>query len=629
MTKKRTKTALLSSVLALLLCVSMLLGTTYAWFTDSVSSMSNIITAGNLDADVYYGDPTQENSVQSVNTLFDAVELWEPGALAYENLTVANKGSLALKYRMTISFSDENYIVDGEYALSDILKVGLVKGGVAEGITREEAIASVTEWVPMVDFSMDGELLAETNDETLGIIIYWEPSSEDNSYNTSNGKATSDGEPLHISFGVTLVATQLANESDSFDESYDAEATYPIVTSGMKLLDEHLLLEAGPVKVRVPEGAPAGDYKLEINGLTTVEDENGITDIDTDISLSLNGVKVPDGMATYDVMIEIDHMSHVLSVHHKDEEITNYDYNVYTGVLSFETDSFSPFAVNYDIFGEEVVLDENYRIQRGFFDGVNPVELDKTLLGDDSEYIAVDYVKNGTKHYVVSERATTVILGDADDGGKGYTFENGNYPVKMINDSKLYAEISVLQSKEHSTVFILPGVYEEGTTINVYSDMDIVGLGDAEDIKIIKVKGSYSNRHLFNVNGAIARDEHIEVTIRNLYLDATAKNLNSAGKYYFTDNAAVQSIRLSKVKCYDLIINKPSGFAFYVNGKYDARGAYLYAENCTMTTNSVVDTASTYRFYYNDLTYGKGEYTNNTSYIKNQILEWDDWDWMN
>ena len=84
---------------------------------------------------------------------------------------------------------------------------------------------------------------------------------------------------------------------------------------------------------------------------------------------------------------------------------------------------------------------------------------------------------------------------------------------------------------------------------------------------------------------------------------------------------------MSKVKCYDLIIAKSSGFAFYVNGKYDARGAYMYAENCSMTTNSVVDTANDYRFYYNDLTYGKGEYTTNSDSIKNVVMEADDWEW--
>ena len=52
--KKTTKRALLFSVLSMVLCVSMLMGTTFAWFTDSVTSANNIIKSGNLDLEVEY-----------------------------------------------------------------------------------------------------------------------------------------------------------------------------------------------------------------------------------------------------------------------------------------------------------------------------------------------------------------------------------------------------------------------------------------------------------------------------------------------------------------------------------------------------------------------------------------------
>lgn len=632
MTKqKTTKRVLLSSVLSLVLCISMLIGTTFAWFTDSVTSVNNVIKAGNLDVDVYYGNVEEENSIEGVSTLFNSVARWEPGAVAYENLTVINKGTLALKYQMNVGFTNENYMVDGEYALSQILKVGFVEGGVEDGVSREEVLASVTEWKPMEDFTLNGELLAKTNDETIGMIIYWEPCGEDNNFNVSNGKATSDGkEYLHVDLGITLVATQLVSESDSFDKTYDENATYPAIDVATleEGATEPLSLTVGNVNVKVPEDAPAGDYKLEITSYSSSADENGHTVVDANINLVKDGVAVIPGAATYDVSLKLDMMSHKHKLFHKDTEITEFTYDVFTGDLTFETTTFSPFSVNYDIFGTEVVVNEvNKKILSGFFKGVNPATYDQSLLGDNSEYIAVDYVKDGVKFYVVSERATTVILGDNDDGGSGYTFENGDYNVTMINDGVLYSKISALQNNAHSTVYILPGVYEEATTINVYSSMDVIGLGDAEDIKIIKVKGSYSNRHLINCNGAVTRSEHIQVTVRNLYLDASAKNLNSTGKSYTMDNAAVQAIRLSKVKCYDLIIAKSSGYAFYVQGKYDTRGTYMYAENCTMTTNSVVDTQSTYRFYYDNLTYGKGTYSNNTNYIKNKAMDWNDWEW--
>lgn len=160
--------------------------------------------------------------------------------------------------------------------------------------------------------------------------------------------------------------------------------------------------------------------------------------------------------------------------------------------------------------------------------------------------------------------------------------------------------------------------------------MDIIGLGNKENIKVVKLASSSSNRHLFNCNGT--KSDHIEVTIRNMTLDATAKTTN--GK----DNAAVQSIRKSKVKCYDLDIIKGTGWdsvAFYVNGNNAVDGvkypAYMYVENCTLNTTAtfgIVTTSGTYKFYHTGLSYNNGTaYTNNSGSIKNVQMAADDWDW--
>ncbi len=52
MTKhKSPKRAWLMSVISMLMCCAMLIGTTFAWFTDTVTSGKNIIKAGNLDVE--------------------------------------------------------------------------------------------------------------------------------------------------------------------------------------------------------------------------------------------------------------------------------------------------------------------------------------------------------------------------------------------------------------------------------------------------------------------------------------------------------------------------------------------------------------------------------------------------
>ncbi len=69
-TKKSTKSALLSSVLATALCVAMLVGATFAWFTDGVTSGKNKIVAGNLDIDLV---DAEGNSLEGGNNWLESV----------------------------------------------------------------------------------------------------------------------------------------------------------------------------------------------------------------------------------------------------------------------------------------------------------------------------------------------------------------------------------------------------------------------------------------------------------------------------------------------------------------------------------------------------------------------------
>jgi predicted ribosomally synthesized peptide with SipW-like signal peptide len=77
------------SVLSMFLCFTMLIGTTFAWFTDEVESGVNTIVAGNLDVDVLVNDEDEGlRSIEQYEKLFNDIKLWEPGAVAYENITV-------------------------------------------------------------------------------------------------------------------------------------------------------------------------------------------------------------------------------------------------------------------------------------------------------------------------------------------------------------------------------------------------------------------------------------------------------------------------------------------------------------------------------------------------------------
>ena len=97
--KRATKRALLTSVMALVMCVVMLVGTTFAWFTDTASTGVNKIQAGNLDVELEYKAPgTEVFAAATENTkVFKDGALWEPGHVEYVVLKIRNAGDLALK----------------------------------------------------------------------------------------------------------------------------------------------------------------------------------------------------------------------------------------------------------------------------------------------------------------------------------------------------------------------------------------------------------------------------------------------------------------------------------------------------------------------------------------------------
>ena len=240
MTKtNNTKRAMLSSVLALMMCIAMLIGSTFAWFTDNVSTGKNIIAAGNLDVEMYHSNAVVKNEkVDSTVTLFKNLQgnpiLWEPGVVSYENLRIVNEGDLALTYALSITTENENYVVDpsgDKYGLSQALKIGIVEGGISS-TDREDVVESVNaaDWTTLEDFLCCGSLLPEkagTFEETWGVVVYWEPGTDDNRWNMNNGKTLSEGDVLSIDLGVHLTATQEQFESDSFGADYDADAVFP------------------------------------------------------------------------------------------------------------------------------------------------------------------------------------------------------------------------------------------------------------------------------------------------------------------------------------------------------------------------------------------------------------------
>ena len=192
--QKATKRALLTSVMALVMCVVMLVGTTFAWFTDTASTAVNKIQAGNLDIELQMKD-NRGNWVKAEGKTLNWVKaeghenekvLWEPGCTyKLPELRVINKGNLALKYKVAITGikGDAKLNKAIEWTIGDI------------GSTDEYTKLAVDE---SKEFTISGKMKTEAGNEYQGLSI--------------------DG------IGITVYATQDTVENDSFNNTYDAQA---------------------------------------------------------------------------------------------------------------------------------------------------------------------------------------------------------------------------------------------------------------------------------------------------------------------------------------------------------------------------------------------------------------------
>lgn len=228
MTKsKTTKRALLLSALSMVLCVSMLVGSTFAWFTDTASTGVNKIQAGNLDVKLMYSTDMQTWKEATDQTkLFDDHALWEPGYTQVVYLKIVNAGNLALKYEAGFSknyTSNRGKNVNGDwYRVDNYLKIGTAETA-TKFANREDvwsAIAATEKTLAKDVMLTDGwiTLKAGESSKPFAVAIYM-PTSVGNEANASRLR------PSSVSgLGIEVRATQATVESDSFNNTYDANA---------------------------------------------------------------------------------------------------------------------------------------------------------------------------------------------------------------------------------------------------------------------------------------------------------------------------------------------------------------------------------------------------------------------
>ena len=379
MKKSTTRNALVTSLLSLLLCASMLLGTTFAWFTDSVTSTGNIIKSGTLDVEMswaedYTGDTTTWKNA-SEGAIFD-YKFWEPGFTQTRYVKIENKGDLAFKYQLSIV--PAVIPAAGQPNLADVIEAYLVPltGAPTDRADADAIIASgngatLTELIADPDGAAHGIMLpadgkgatdtitipdADKGSAIYCIVLHMQESAGNEYQNLSVG----DG------FSVHLLASQLAYEKDSFDEKYDTEAIYDaaLPAAGSVEIVEGQTSYTVYIK-SVLDKTDSTTQKVAtalVNAESVIPGTEQVTFVIKEGTAHSNITLTANQMAQgYDITatgLKADNQNEVqfklyvgegltgVKLYHYDEEITNAAYA--DGWVTFWTKTFSPFTLVFD-----------------------------------------------------------------------------------------------------------------------------------------------------------------------------------------------------------------------------------------------------------------------------------------
>ena len=422
---KYAKRSLFVSAISLLLCISMLVGTTFAWFTDNVSSGSNVITSGNLDLDVQYTlDGENWKDLNGATDLFQK-GLWEPGHTEVVVLKVSNVGSLALKYVANMKIFEETIgkTKTGEnIVLSDILTVS----------TLIQQANEVGDIALMLAFMGENSVAYEKTSSFKSANVLGQDKEllpGDSHYvfikvdmaETVGNEANHDGVNIPaIDFGINVFATQFTYESDSFGNQYDASATFD------ELADLNIL--ATETKT-LAEDADSVKFNLTHNGMTIAKvtvPASAIADATQPVTVTFDGIApseaaiIDENTKAYAFDISVTNLKEELTddqlvtvvvtapialaamkAYHNGELIENAVYDEVAGTITFKTASFSPFDFTTQEYEVSTLEDlrEKMQIDGAYIKLIADIEVDLTKDTGAARDITHAYVGANNTYY--------------------------------------------------------------------------------------------------------------------------------------------------------------------------------------------------------------------------------------
>ena len=546
---KSTKRALISSALAILMCAAMLIGTTFAWFTDTASTGVNKIQAGNLDIELQMKDNdgkwvTAEGKTLSflVNGKIPAEEtqiLWEPGCTyALPELRIVNNGNLALKYKVVVS-----------------------------GFQGSAKLNKVINWTMKLDgadFIMGSEhSLAAKNNDTVDFDIFTISGTMDKNAGNEYQNESIDG------ISINVYATQDTVENDSFDNQYDKDADGTpqfdtwydnVATTVTVAADGDTVVKDREIEPTIQATIPAGsttESKLTLiknkaetpSYITVVAGTKALTAEVKLIDQNGNKVNAKNGKF-FTVSITIGKNLNVVGFYHNEMALTKvadvnsltandrYCYDGTTGYVTFTTDDFSHFTA--------IVSDSA-------FNGGNGTEANPYLIANAEQAMQIEKLKKGAYLKLVND---ITVPDEIYMSGKKFVFDLNGHTVKLE-----YAE--GVKPNNGSVLYI--GGKRGSLTINDSSE--------AQTGAVIGSDKTYSNK----VTSAVRAGNYGKLIINGGHFYGTSEGTSCIFVYTSMSSGSKATVTINGGK---FETATPSNGTYFVLNHQDNASA-----GCTITVN--------------------------------------------
>ncbi len=365
--KKATKRALLTSITALVMCVVMLAGTTFAWFTDTASTSVNKIQAGTLKVGLEMKDANDawvdaEGTTLNFKKAADGSSqtvLWEPGC-TYElpAIRVVNEGNLAFKYKLVVTgaVGDTKLLDAIDFTVNDVTLTDMEGIIIPKGMTPADADKEKVQYSDANGITIKGHMKENAGNEYQGLSV--------------------------SGIAVTVYAEQYTYEYDSYSKMYDEMAegiktsspfsNYVNVTANKATNAETILTDnetAPTITATIPQGSTTATSLTLIKEPTanpdSVKVETGDSALTTDVKIidttTKNVISAEDGKY-FTIGIQLGQVD-LKEFYHKGVKLTKVDnesgltssglywYDFESGIVTFTTDSFSTFTAVYKFAG--------------------------------------------------------------------------------------------------------------------------------------------------------------------------------------------------------------------------------------------------------------------------------------